>query len=374
MNVQTQDTNREDWLLWQFTDSALPTGGFVASAGLESATQAGHVTNNESLLLFLSSSIDNYAYSSLPFVTDTWWAIDIESSNNEILKDSVNDIEKIMEKIIGLDDLYDACTSNYVTKRASKAQGVAMLTLFAKSFTNEDSQSNMKDFLVEKFKLRVRKEISYGHLPICFGLVTKCLGISLERTQHLYLFLFARAILSAAVRLNIIGPYYSQRLLTECQVYVEKSLEKTCKLNSKAAVQTSPLLDILQGRHDKFKDDTCRYFPSSEKDDCNERNFCEEWEAAAIGMILASVVGGLAWLHLVSVLLGGRARREKSWKILSVLFFVYAILQFLSIGCIAHLYTTADLFYFGTKYDISFVLANVSASLSIVLGITLFMN
>ncbi|CAG8798469.1 16388_t:CDS:1, partial [Racocetra fulgida] len=172
MNTQTQDTNREDWLLWQFTDSALPTGGFVASAGLESATQAGHVTNNESLLLFLSSSIDNYAYSSLPFVTDTWWAIDIESPNNENLKDSVNDIEKIMEKIISLDDLYDACTSNYVTKRASKAQGVAMLTLFAKSFANENSKSNMKDFLVEKFKLRVRKEISYGHLPICFGLVT----------------------------------------------------------------------------------------------------------------------------------------------------------------------------------------------------------
>ncbi|CAG8517844.1 21187_t:CDS:2 [Cetraspora pellucida] len=335
MNAQTQNTNREDWLLWQFTDSALPTGGFVASAGLESATQAGHVTNTESLLLFLSSSIDNYAYSSLPFVTDTWWAVDIGSPGNENLndkeKDSVNNMEKIMEKIISLDNLYDACTSNYVTKRASKAQGVAMLTLFAKSFANEDSKPNMKDSVVEKFKLRVRKEISYGHLPICFGLVTKCLGISLERTQHLYLFLFARAILSAAVRLNIIGPYYSQRLLTECQVYVEKSLEKTCKLNSKVAVQTSPLLDILQGRHDKLyssKDDTCRYFPSSEQNDCNERNFCEEWEAAAIGMILASVVGGLAWLHLVSVLLGGRARREKAWKILSVLFFVFGIRNF----------------------------------------------
>ncbi|CAG8729941.1 13844_t:CDS:2 [Dentiscutata heterogama] len=256
MNSQTQDTNREDWLLWQFADSALPTGGFVASAGLESATQAGHVTNIESLLLFLSSSIENYAYSSLPFVTDTWWAVEIESSDDEILNykenDSMNVIDKIMEKIINLDDLYDAYTSNYVTKRASKAQGVAMLTLFTKSFADNDSKTKMKDLVIEKFKLRVRKEISCGHLPICFGLVTKCLGISLERTQHLYLFLFARAILSAAVRLNIIGPYYSQRLLTECQVYVEKSLEKTCKLNSKAAVQTSPLLDILQGRHDKL--------------------------------------------------------------------------------------------------------------------------
>ncbi|CAG8663826.1 4225_t:CDS:1, partial [Dentiscutata heterogama] len=147
--------------------------------------------------------------------------------------------------------------------------------------------------------------------------------------------------------------------------------------------------------------DTCRPFPSVDQHDCNERNFCEEWEAAAIGMILAAVVGGLAWLHLVSVLVGGRAMREKAWKILSVLFFVYgirkfdsvraliklvphslitncyylpAILQFSSIAFIAHLYSTADTFYYGTKYDVSFVLANVSASLSIVLGITLFMN
>ncbi|CAG8667232.1 3074_t:CDS:2, partial [Scutellospora calospora] len=220
MNAQTQDINREDWLLWQFADSALPTGGFVASAGLESATQAGHVTDTESLLLFLSNSIENYAYSSLPFVTDTWWIVNVENLNCENLnnkEDFVDNTEEIMEKIISLDDLYNACTSNYVTKRASKTQGVAMLTLFTKSFANNNSKSKMKDFVVEKFKLRVRKEISHGHLPICFGLVTNCLGISLERTQHLYLFLFARAILSAAVRLNIIGPYYSQRLLTECQ-------------------------------------------------------------------------------------------------------------------------------------------------------------
>ncbi|CAG8646915.1 6823_t:CDS:1, partial [Gigaspora rosea] len=147
--MNSQDTNREDWLLWQFADSALPTGGFVASAGLESATQAGHVTNAESLLLFLSSSIENYAYSSLPFVTDTWWAVEAESSDDENLNCKENDfmsvIDKIMEKIINLDDLYNAYTSNYVTKRASKTQGVAMLTLFTKSFADNNSKTKMKD-------------------------------------------------------------------------------------------------------------------------------------------------------------------------------------------------------------------------------------
>ncbi|CAJ0916421.1 12543_t:CDS:2 [Entrophospora sp. SA101] len=66
MNVEN---NREDWLLWQISDSALPTGGFVASSGLESAIQTGYVHDIPSLSIFLSSSIDNYAFSSLPFVT-----------------------------------------------------------------------------------------------------------------------------------------------------------------------------------------------------------------------------------------------------------------------------------------------------------------
>ncbi|CAJ0747606.1 21257_t:CDS:2 [Entrophospora sp. SA101] len=70
MNVEN---NREDWLLWQISDSALPTGGFVASSGLESAIQTGYVHDIPSLSIFLSSSIDNYAFSSLPFVTGKLW-------------------------------------------------------------------------------------------------------------------------------------------------------------------------------------------------------------------------------------------------------------------------------------------------------------
>ncbi|CAJ0832167.1 11547_t:CDS:2 [Entrophospora sp. SA101] len=125
MNVEN---NREDWLLWQISDSALPTGGFVASSGLESAIQTGYVHDIPSLSIFLSSSIDNYAFSSLPFVT---------------------------------------------------AQGVAMLILFSKSFN---------DKIVEDFKLNVRKELACGHLPVCFGLVTRYLGISLG--DYLYHFIW----------------------------------------------------------------------------------------------------------------------------------------------------------------------------------------
>lgn len=52
---------KEDWLLWMVSDSALPTGGFVASAGLEAAVQTGHIPDTCSLLsvraLFLTLRI-----------------------------------------------------------------------------------------------------------------------------------------------------------------------------------------------------------------------------------------------------------------------------------------------------------------------------
>src|SRR5215204_4062509 len=118
-SISPNSINKEDWLLWQFADSALPTGGFVASSGLEVAIQSGYVKDTNSLLLFLSSSIENYAYSALPFVTDSWQVVTSTSADDD---------NKIFENIIQLDYLYNACTSNVITKRASKAQGVAMLT------------------------------------------------------------------------------------------------------------------------------------------------------------------------------------------------------------------------------------------------------
>src|SRR5688572_5475150 len=45
--------------------------------------------------------------------------------------------------------------------------------------------------------------------------------ILVERTEYLFLFLFARSILSAAIRLNLIGPYQGQQVLTTMQPDVE---------------------------------------------------------------------------------------------------------------------------------------------------------
>ncbi|KAG9299607.1 hypothetical protein G9A89_020778 [Geosiphon pyriformis] len=118
----------------------------------------------------------------------------------------------------------------------------------------------------------------------------------------------------------------------------------------------------------------CHPFPDQENGDCDEKYFCDKWIAARLGMIFATIVGGLTWLFLLLVLVSGRQRREKSWVLASMLMMFHAVFQFLAIGLIAHLFTTTTRFLFATKYDFSFIFANISASISVLLSITLLMN
>ncbi|ORY04842.1 urease accessory protein UreF, partial [Basidiobolus meristosporus CBS 931.73] len=222
------------WLLWMMADSALPTGGFVASSGLEASVQAGYVHNEETLLKFISSSVHNYALSTLPFVTKAY----------EISQSESTDDEKV-EQLIKLDDFYEASTSNAITKRASKAQGTAMLMLLSKSFGQLS-----KSVVGTKLKLQVRLGRIGGHLPVCFGMACQHLNVSLSNTQELFLFLFVRAIISAAVRLNLVGPYYAQTLLAQCQEFTEEAWKLGRDVQPEDAAQSSPLLDIIQGTHD----------------------------------------------------------------------------------------------------------------------------
>jgi len=235
------DDDNEAYILLLLSDSNLPTGSFVASAGLESYVTHGFFSSSstpsmprdklDATMEFVRDSLATYARSALPFVSDAHRLLErflIESSErNDTLDSTANRIKAI-------DDLYEAMTLNHVARRASKSQGVALLTLYSKGFSrppslrrstaNTSSQGHLIDELatrrealasdfIDKLKLQVRQENTHGHLPICWGILTAALGLSLKRSQFLHLFLHARSLLSASVRLNTLGPYAAQQLL-----------------------------------------------------------------------------------------------------------------------------------------------------------------
>ncbi|KAG8849831.1 hypothetical protein FRB91_009585 [Serendipita sp. 411] len=236
--------DNDSYLLLLLSDGNLPTGSFVSSSGLESYLKHGfplilpdlvssQSTSQQSVtqipqgiqatLVFIEQSLAAYARLSLPFVSDT---------HSLIVNETAATNEKLLVALQSFDQRYEAMTLNHITRRASKAQGVALLTLFSKGFslpnwsasfvgegTSEREESihtahrKKLEALVDAFKSSIRRGETPGHLPTCWGVLTAALLLSKERSQQLFLFLYARSLLSAAIRLNTIGPYASQQLL-----------------------------------------------------------------------------------------------------------------------------------------------------------------
>ncbi|PCH40842.1 urease accessory protein UreF [Wolfiporia cocos MD-104 SS10] len=252
----------EAYLLLLLSDSNLPTGSFVASAGLESYVAHGFFSpapstlpldKVEATMVFVRDSLATYARSALPFVSDTHQAVEA------LLKDatvSQEALDRTMDDLKALDCLYEAMTLNHVARRASKSQGVALLTLFSKGFSLPlslrkhrascdltTSREARAGTFVDKLKLEIRRENTHGHLPICWGVLTAALGLPLERSQSLHLFLHARSLLSASVRLNTVGPYAAQQLLLHVVRPLVDAEAKRCEGLRTSFQRLKPALD-----------------------------------------------------------------------------------------------------------------------------------
>ncbi|KAJ3806383.1 hypothetical protein F5876DRAFT_50155 [Lentinula aff. lateritia] len=266
----------ETYLLLLLSDSNLPTGAFVASSGFESYIKHGfggtrtktktrdgdgddgtntvNSKGTERTTAFMSDSVGAYARSALPFVADAYRVV----RGVVIGGDGDGDLERHLQKIQELDALYDVMTLNHVTKRASKSQGVALLTLYSKGFS-DPSTSTMAS-LVSRYKTLVRAQRTPGHLPISWGILTSALGLTLERSLYLHTFLHARALLSASVRLNEIGPYTAQRVLAHvARGVIAAEVDRCACLRTgsgdagglrEGPANTWPLGEILAARHD----------------------------------------------------------------------------------------------------------------------------
>lgn len=192
------DSEAEAYIMLLLSDSNLPTGSFVASSGLESYVKHGFASSSSgadvSTVNFVRDSLGSYSRSAIPFVSDAHRAVaEFASHTGESAtmgKTGDEGYNAILKTLTELDELYQVMNLNHVARRASMSQGVALLTLYSKGFSQPPSlsafsreESQKQDVrmrkLVDLFKLKVRKEEVFGHLPICWGVLTAALGLSL---------------------------------------------------------------------------------------------------------------------------------------------------------------------------------------------------
>ena len=165
----------------------------MASSGLESYATHGFLRNAhpskevEPIVDFVRGSLSTYSRSALPFVADTHETI--ERHLNQRDGDTLDDrVPSTLQDIVAIDELYEAMTLNHVTRRASTSQGVALLTLYSKGFAqsrrpldgcNASTSQVFFARLIDQMKLSVRRDFMPGHLPVCWGILTAALGLSL---------------------------------------------------------------------------------------------------------------------------------------------------------------------------------------------------
>ncbi len=223
-----------DFLIWQLCDSAFPTGGFAHSSGLEAAWQHGEVRGRTELVAFIKTSLDQLGHAMLPFVTASFDA---------------------PEKLAEFDALCDAFTTNHVANRASRAQGRAFLTavdrLFPERGVHAASTFNEKS-APKRPEGRAPNTVQFAHFAPIFGACLHKLEIPRETTTRMFVFNQLRAVLAAAVRLNIVGPMEAQMLQHQLASKAEVVRQRCEELSLEQIAQTAPMLDLWQGAQDRL--------------------------------------------------------------------------------------------------------------------------
>jgi len=233
-------------------DSALPLGSFAFSSGLESYL-AHHkpsppsASQLPSFHTFLRLSLSTLASTALPYVLAgyrTPWEIET------------------------LDNDFDASTPCTVARRASVAQGRALLAVWDRSFKSQysntrayatngkvgpESDSAIKALAGFSAALRTSEHLN-AHLAPLWGLVTKILSVPLHDAAYLFLFSHARTVISAAVRASVMGPYQAQAVLAsaELQDRIRGLVDEGWNRSVEDAGQSVPIMDLWVGRHEKL--------------------------------------------------------------------------------------------------------------------------
>ena len=302
-----------DWAVWQLVDPLLPTGGFAHSQGLEAAAHAGLVAGGDEratrrgedvgwcVETFAIEACRNAASMSIPFVEAARYTFSplakkratetpgtetpgTETPGTGTDARAVSDADAISAAVAtwrSLDDRAGACLAgNRVASHASTATGAALLRAVTAAFGDAESGGPGPDgggvSRVAAEALRVARAASRpsptrrpgGHLATSFGAVAGSLGLSSARAARLFAYLTLRDTLSAATRLNLVGPLRAGAALRRCSGRVEALAAEAARARrargwrrggarrvrgdggGEARAGASPLVDVVQGGHD----------------------------------------------------------------------------------------------------------------------------
>lgn len=91
-----------------------------------------------------------------------------------------------------------------------------------------------------------------AHLAPLFGAVSRLAGLGLEQAAYVFMLSHVKALVSAAVRASVFGPFQAQKVLASesVQGMIQGVVEREWDTRWEEAGQCVPVMDLWIGRHE----------------------------------------------------------------------------------------------------------------------------
>ncbi len=204
------DTSSSFWSVVMLADSGLPTGSFAHSAGLEAAAQLGMIRGEEDVRSFVQAATRSSIQLLAPFLI----------SGLRIAKDENQNVKDRWER------LHRECHAVMVTNQpacsASLDQGKSLVRVASQWLSGAQESSFTNG--IDKTFLEHLKKGSTPHIAPTLGVVGGMLGLDEIEVCRLFAYCMARDLVSAAVRLSLVGPLASVPMLHNVQESIEDAI------------------------------------------------------------------------------------------------------------------------------------------------------
>lgn len=237
-NTSSPFSDRASWCALMLADSGLPTGSFAHSAGIESATQLGLFggpsgVDQERVARYINAAARSSVQLLVPFVI-AGNALARAQHGPRSTNGSAMDMNEIFQQWQTLDRFsHAAMAANRPGCKASLDQGHGMLRVAMQwlgSGAGVDGDKIEDSLIFVELANRIQQEIdkssdSTGHFGPIFGLICGFLGLDDKAMCQVLGYCTARDMISAAVRLNLVGPMAGVNLLDGVHKAVEEGIE-----------------------------------------------------------------------------------------------------------------------------------------------------
>ena len=218
----TEDNKIIQLMLMQHSDSAFPSGAVSFSWGLETLVNRGIVTKADDVQAFLNAHL-----------TARWANLD------RVMLVHAHQSWSDPDRISWLDTLTEAQSLSAEQRQGSRQMGAALLQMHCKLGTKR----------AKELSAAILKGKFYGHVPVVQGVLWRALNFDSYQVQSMAVHGLSTAVLSAAVRLSVIGHEDAQRIHSVLLPAVAAALQEPV-LEPEEAHSFTPQIEIASMMHE----------------------------------------------------------------------------------------------------------------------------